>query len=187
MRTCLAASAGVLLVLAGCTMPSTPGQPGYGGTHPVISNSDPTPNYRATMTDIGNEYAADLSWHDPSRVSSDVQSCYMTTGNGSIQGIYGIQNTRMCLALDYLAYKDNQVATHNYKLAGNPYFSQEAAGKRWEIYGPRAGFNDPDAMFSYMRGTYAFTKPAQLNTTNSIRPMARLPGPGDHLPSFMGH
>ena len=187
MRLHLAASAGALLVLAGCTMPSTPGQSGDSGTHPVIVNSNPMTNYRAEMTDIGNEYSADLSWHDPRRVSSDVKACYLGSGNGSIQGVYGIQSTRYCLALDYLAYKDNQKATHNYKLAGNPYFSQEAAEKRWVIYGPRAGFDDPDSMFNYLRGTYAFTKPAQLNTTNSIRPMARLPGPGDHLPSLIAN
>jgi len=185
MRTCLAASAGALLALAGCTVPSTLGQSGYSGTHPVISNSDPTPNYRVAMTDVGNQYAADLSWHDPRRVNDDVDNCYKTRGNGSIQGIYGIQNTRWCLALDYVAYKDNQRATHNYKLAGNPYFSREAAEQRWTVYGPRAGFTDPEAMFSYMRGTYAFVKPAQMNTTDARQPMARLPGPGDHLPSFM--
>ena len=187
MRTCLAASVGALLAVAGCAVSSTPGQSDYSGTHPLIVNLDPTPNYRAEMTDIGNQYAADLTWHDPGHVSNDVEGCYKVRGSGAIQGIYGIQSTRWCLALDYLAYKDNQIATHNYKLAGNPYFSQEAAEKRWVIYGSRAGFDDPDAMFSYLRGTYAFTKPAQLNTTNSIRPMARLPGPGDHLPSFMAN
>ena len=109
------------------------------------------------------------------------------SGNGSTRGIYDIQSTRYCLALDYLAYKDNQRAIHNYKLAGDPYVSQEAAIKRRVIYGPRAGFADPDSMFSYLRGTYAFTKPTQLNTTNSIRLMARLPSPDDHLPSLVAN
>lgn len=181
----LPASVGVLLLLAGCSVPSASGQPGYSGTHPIMVNSVSGLNYKTQMNEIGGDYAAALSWNSPERLNYQVESCYAGQGNGAIGGLYGYEGTRRCLALDYAAYKDNQIATHHYKLPGNPYFSREAAEKRWIIYGPRAGFTDAESMFSYLRGTYAFVKPAQLNVTNSMRPISVIPPKGAHLPSLI--
>ena len=179
------ASYSAILLLAGCTVPKAPGQQGYSGTTPVVANDNPYPNYRYEMNEIGGEYAADLAWNQPQHVSDDVANCYKIKGSGAIGGNSGAQSTRWCLALDYVAFKDNQVATHNYRTPGNPYFSKETTLQRWETYGPKAGFTDAESMFQYMRGTYAFVKPTQVNITNSLRPGRMLPTPGEHLPSLM--
>jgi hypothetical protein len=117
------------------------------------------------MTDIGVDYAAELSWHDPQRVIAPIEQCYKNSG--AFQGILGQNNTRRCLAMDYAAYKDNQIATHNYRMPGVSYSSEDSAAQRWAIYGPQAGFTTADAMFQYMRGTYAFIHPTQVNATNA--------------------
>jgi hypothetical protein len=180
----LIAPFGVVLLLMGCAVPSSPGQVGYSGTTPLVVN-DPGPDYRYVMTEIGGRYAADLSWHDPQHVTDDVEKCYKIEANGSIQGIFGEQSTRRCPALDYVAYKDNQIATHNYQTPGNPYFSEAAAAQRWTFYGPRAGFKDAESMFQYMRGTYAFVKPTQVYVTNARKPPPLVPPPGTRLPSVI--
>jgi hypothetical protein len=86
--------------------------------------------------------------------------------------------------MDYAAYKDNQIATHNYRTPGIPYFSMDAAQQRWATYGPQAGFTSADEMFQYMRGTYAFIHPTQVAVTRSrtpqavaVRPMTIAPNP----------
>jgi hypothetical protein len=158
------ASFGVMLLLAGCAVPSSPNQVGYGGNSGVISNGFGV-DYRDVMNNIGIDYAAELSWHDPQRVITAVEGCYKSGGNGSTQGIDVDNWTRRCLAMDYAAYKDNQIATHNYRTPGIAYFSEDGAALRWTIYGPRAGFTTAEAMSEYIRGTYAFVKPAQLNAT----------------------
>jgi hypothetical protein len=139
------------------------------------------------MNNIGIDHAAELSWHDPQRVITAVEGCDKIEGNGSIQGIYGENSTRRCLAMDYAAYKDNQIATHNYRTPGIGYFSEDAAARRWTIYGPRAGFTTADAMFEYMRGTYAFVKPAQLNATRAREGWGSplVPSGGARLPSVL--
>ena len=175
------ASLGMVLLLAACAAPSMPGQVDTAFTHRPVSN-DPGPDYRTVMTDIGVDYAAALSWHDPQRVISPIELCYKDSG--TFGGIGGQNYTRRCLAMDYAAYKDNQIATHNYRTPGIPYFSEDTAAQRWTIYGPQAGFTTADAMFQYMRGTYAFIHPTQVNVTNSRtpgtvvnRPMTIAPNP----------
>jgi hypothetical protein len=172
---------GFVLLVGGCAVPPSPGQADTALTHPVISN-DPGPDYRTVMTNIGIDYAAELSWHDPQRVITAVDYCYKDSG--AFQGIKGQNDTRRCLAMDYAAYKDNQIATHDYRTPGIPYFSEDAAAQRWAIYGPQAGFTTADAMFQYMRGTYAFIHPTQVDVTKSrtpppvvIRPTTIAPNP----------
>ena len=164
---------GLGLFLTGCTVPPSPGQADSALTNPIISNN-PGPDYRTVMTNIGIDYAAELSWHDPQRVISAIDLCYKDSV--AFPGIKGQSDTRRCLAMDYAAYKDNQIATHNYRTPGIPYFSEDAAARRWAIYGPQAGFTTADAMFQFMRGTYAFVHPAQVNVTRSRTPgTARIP------------
>jgi hypothetical protein len=174
-------SLGLVLLIAACSTPATPGQGSAALTHHVISN-DPGPDFQAVMTQIGIDYAAELSWHDPQRVITPVEQCYRDSG--AFQGIKGENDTRRCLAMDYAAYKDNQIATHNYRMPGIPYFNEDAAAQRWTIYGPRAGFTSADAMFQYMRGAYAFIHPTQVAVTRSrtppagaVRPMTIAPNP----------
>ena len=112
-------------------------------------------------------------------------NCYKLKGNNAIGGNYRAQQVRWCLALDYAAYKDSQIATHNYRTSGNPYFGKETTLQRWEGWGPIAGFTDADSMFQYMRGTYAFVKPTQVNATNALKGPRFIAPPGEHHPSFM--
>jgi hypothetical protein len=170
-----------VLLLAGCTVPPSLGPSDSALTHPVISN-DSGPDYRSVMTQIGIDYAAELSWNDPQRVITAIEGCYRDSG--AFQGIEGQNDTRRCLAMDFAAYKDNQVATHNYRTPGILYFSEDAAAQRWTIYAPQAGFASAEAMFEYMRGTYAFVHPTQVDITRSrtpgtvvIRPMTIAPNP----------
>ena len=163
------ASCGSILLLAGCAVPSNQAQRGFSGTTPIVRNDSPYPDFRDEMIQIGTEYDADLSFNEPSRVSTDVANCYKDKGTYAFLGNYRVQAIRYCLALDYVAYKDNQAATHNYRTPGNPYFDKETTIQRWEHWGPEAGFTDADSMFKYMRGTYAFVKPTQMNITNSFR------------------
>ena len=79
-------SFGVMLLLAGCAVQPSPNQAGYGRTSGVVSN-EPGADYRDVMNNIGIDYAAELSWHDPRRVITAVEGCYKIEGNGSIQGI----------------------------------------------------------------------------------------------------
>ncbi len=174
-----------VLLMAGCAVSSVPGRSGFGGTTPVVVNDNPNTSYRQEMTLIAAQYEADLSWNDPRHVSEDVANCYKNKGSRAILGNFRTQSIRWCLALDYVAYKDNQAATHDYRTPGNPYFSREAAKRRWAMWGPEAGFTDAESMFQYMRGTYSFVKPTQVNITNAMRPRRLLPAPGQHLPSFM--
>jgi hypothetical protein len=171
---------GLILLVGGCAVPPS-GQANTALTHPVVSN-DPGPDYRTVMTNIGIDYAAELSWHDPQRVISAIQGCYRDSG--AFVGLKGESDTRRCLAMDYAAYKDNQIATHNYRTPGIPYFNEDAAAQRWATYGRQAGFTTADAMFEYMRGTYAFIHPTQVAVTRSrtpppvvIRPMTIAPNP----------
>lgn len=179
------ASIGILLLLAGCSVPSAPGQTPNGGMHPFVNNSGSGLDFKTQMNEVAAEYAGALSWNSPEHVNSAVERCYYGRANGSIIGGSAYEGVRQCLALDYAAYKDNQIATHHYKLPGNPYFSREAAAQRWTIYGPRAGFDDADSMMQYMRGSYAFVKPDQLNITNMRRPISVIPPKGAHLPSLI--
>jgi hypothetical protein len=172
---------GVVLLVGGCAVPPSPEQADTALTHAVVSN-DPGPDYRTVMTNIGVNYAAELSWHDPQRVISAVELCYRNSV--AFQGIKGQNDTRRCLAMDYAAYKDNQIATHNYRTLGIPYFSEDAAAQRWAIYGPQAGFTTADAMFQYMRGAYAFIHPTQVSVTNSRTPATvRIPPRTSFMPT----
>jgi len=149
-----------------------------GGTTPIVRNDNPYPDYKDEMIQIGTEYDADLSFNDLSRVSTDVANCYKEKENHAFLGNYRVQQIRYCLALDYVAYKDNQAATHNYRTPGNPYFDKETTIQRWDHWGPEAEFTDAESMFKYMRGTYAFVKPTQVNITNSLRGKRILPPSG---------
>ena len=106
-----------------------PGSAWFSGTTPIVLNQNPYPDYKAEMNLIGVEYDADLSFNDPSRVSSDVASCYKIKGTRAFLGNYRVQQIRYCLALDYVAYKDNQIVTHNYRTPGNPYISGSVRGR----------------------------------------------------------
>ncbi len=169
MNRRIGASCGAVLLLAGCTVPSSQGQRGFSGTTPLVINDNPYPDYKDEMNQIGIEYDADLSFNDPNRVSDDVANCYKEKGSHAFLGNYRVQQIRYCLALDYAAFKDNQIATHNYRTSGNPYFDKEATLQRWDHWGPEAGFTNAESLFQYMRGTYAFVKPTQMNITNSLR------------------
>ena len=174
---------GAALLLAACTVPSGspgPGQASYVGTRGVYSNINPYPDYRYEMHLIADKYASALTWHDRKHIDDDVRNCYEDNGNGAFRGPYALYSIRYCYALDYLAYKDNQVATHHYRLSGNPYFSMDAAARRWETYNRIAQFSTPDAMFEWMRGTYSFTKPMQVSITRSIDDRYRLSRHGEH-------
>ena len=179
------ASIGILLLLAGCSLPPASGQTNDGGVRPLVDNVGSGLDFKTQMNEVANDYAGALSWNAPEHVNYAVESCYSGRGNGAFIGRFGYEGARQCLALDYAAYKDNQIATHHYRLPGNPYFSREAAAQRWGIYGPRAGFDNADSMMQYMRGSYAFVKPDQLNITNSRRGISVIPPKGAHLPSLI--
>ena len=179
------ASIGILLLFAGCSLPSATGQTANGGVRPLVGNVGSGLDFKTQMNEVAGEYAGALAWNTPERVNYAVESCYSGRGNGAFIGRFGYEAARQCLALDYAAYKDNQIATHHYRLPGNPYFSREAAAQRWGVYGPRAGFDNSDSMMQYMRGSYAFVKPDQLNITNSRRGISVIPSKGAHLPSLI--
>jgi hypothetical protein len=149
----------VLLTLTGCAMPTTPGQQTVSGS-PTTPEFNIQPDYKYWMNTIGGRYESDIVPPQPGRLEADITNCYkMALGYPQ----YEVQYLRTCLILDYTGYKDNQIATHNYRTAGNPFFSLDAAETRWKRYGPLARFSSPDAMFQFLRGSYAFVKPDAIN------------------------
>ena len=153
---------GAAMLPAGCTLPSQSpgsGQVGYVAPHGVYMAGNPYENFKSEMSEVGIRIGTDLSSNNPHKTTDDIRNCYEEDSTDRITGPYALNSIRYCYALDYLAYKDNQRATHNYKRPGNPFFSMDAAEHRWVTYNRIAQFPTADAMFKWMRGSYSFSKP----------------------------
>jgi hypothetical protein len=155
-----AAIIAVTLTLTGCAIPNTP------SPQPAVNGVSATPefaihgDYKYWMNTIGGRYESDTVPPQPGRLETDITNCYKMARGFRLEED---QDLRTCLILDYTGYKDNQIATHNYRRAGNPFFTMDAAEGRWKQYGPLAKFSSSDEMFQFLRGAYAFVKPDSIN------------------------
>ena len=145
------------------------------------------------MFTVGVDYYSAVSHHDPNWTDRVVQQCYdqqaPDPANFYREGLTRTyrDGVRRCMILDYLGYKDNQNATHNERLAGDPFFSLTAADQRWRFWFFRAGFSTPDAMFQYLRTGYGYAKPVEINTARQLgQPLNVIPPRGAKLPSIFG-
>lgn len=168
---------GGALSLGACANPGTgpTGVPTAG--QPVANAPDDSmnPRFEAMLSQLGGDYAV-MVMQGPAFTNHEIQKCYAYETQFRQQGtdpdlvlLTAYRNAvRRCLVFDYLAYKDNQDATHNYSLpGGNPYVSMDATQDRWSNWLPDAGFSSPDAMLTFLRTSYSISKPYEMQVLNS--------------------
>ena len=66
------------------------------------------------------------------------------------------------MVMDYVAYKDDQAATRNGQIPGNPFLQRDVVLRRWAADSSKAGFSTPEEMFQFMRAGYSYAKPASV-------------------------
>ena len=154
------ASIGALLLLSACTVPGAGGQ--QAASTQALVSQEPYSQlvFQQDMYTAGAEYGSAMTHPAPNRAAVTVKQCYDSVG--TLQFSTYQRHLRRCMVMDYVAYKDDQAATHNGQVPGNPFFERESVLRRWTADSPRAGFSTPDEMFQFMRTGYAYLKPMEL-------------------------
>lgn len=175
----------MLLSVAACAMPpagsSGTSQSAEAAVYPP--DDGVAPDFKDRMRDVGYQYYG-MATQGAAFTNNQLQQCYAgqtdKVDNFAREGLLNLyrNSLRRCLVLDYLAFKDNQNATHKYAVAGNPYLSMEATEGRWGHWFPLAGFSGPEAGFRYMRLGYGYSKPYEIQLLQQNRPLTLGPPRG---------
>jgi hypothetical protein len=122
---------------------------------PVVYNYDPG-TYGDMMSQIAERYGADVDFYHPEHGILDIQKCY----HYADQVTFGqVRETRFCMVLDYVAYKDWQRRSKGMGFTIPAFFSGDAIEDRWPRYAPRAHLQTPEEMFAYFQTAYGFVEP----------------------------
>ena len=173
----------MVLGLSGCAMPPPGGSqaPAQSAAASVPPDDGVAPDFKAEMREVGYKYYGMVTQGE-AFTNGQLAECYQaqqTDPNVFLTNINLYRNAlRQCLVLDYMAFKDNQRATHDYQTPGNPYEDKEVALQRWEHWWTRLGFTTTDAMFHYMRLGEGWAKPYELSLLNQNH---SVPLPHGHL------